>query len=154
MFLPIFFLGVVTYDGMVTRDPKRGQLQPMRMINGPPTQQFFIKDREGKVVSSLAVNICPFLGSRLDPATARSFVTPENCCYRVNPATTVKGEHQRVSCLTSNYSRCRIFRHPTEIKLPPKRLRKKRHMGIVLPTLLVCLLLVFFTAVVLATITW
>ena len=141
---------------MVTRDPRRGELQPMRVVSEPPTQQHFIKDKEGKVVSSLAVNICPYLGSHDDPATARSFVTPQNCCYYVQPPTTVKSEHQRGFCLTDRYSRCRIFRHETYVKLPPKRVKRVKSVGkvgYVIPALLVCLVIIF-TAVVLASMTW
>lgn len=137
---------------MVTREPKSSHLLPIQVIHEPPTQQHFIKDREGKVVSPLAVTLCPYLGSHQDPATARSYVTPDNCCYHVQPATTVKGEHQRVHCLTYSYTKCPIYRHKREIKLPPKRLHRYRRTSYVLPTLVV--LLIIFTAVLLASMTW
>ena len=138
---------------MVTRDPKRGDLQPMQVVNEPPTQQHFIKDREGKVMSSLSVNLCPYLGSHDDPATARSFVTPQNCCYYVQPATTVKAAHQRGYCLTYRYSQCRIYQHETYVKRPPKRAKSMGKVSFIVPALLVCLV-ILFTAVVLASMTW
>ena len=137
---------------MVTRDPKASHHLPIQVIHEPPTQQHFIKDREGKVVSSLAVTLCPYLGSHQDPSTARSYVTPDNCCYHVQPATTVKGETQRTNCLTYNYTKCPIYRHQGEIKLPPKRLHRYSRTNYILPTIFVLLLI--FTAVILASMTW
>lgn len=99
------------------------------------------------------VTVCPYLGSEEDPMTARSFVTPENCCQHVRPATTVKGEHQRLYCLTSQYHHCTIFKKESAVKLKPKRTLHYQKASYLVPTFLICLI-ILFTAVILASLTW
>ncbi len=120
--------------------------------NGFVTQFNIPLEKPVETAPKVPLLLCPHLGARTDPATARFYVTAENCCHHVRPATTVKGEQQRTYCLTRTHVNCPIYRHQAAIILPPKRLQRYRKGSYLFPTLFVCLL--FIIAAVILSVTW
>lgn len=53
--------------------------------------------------------ICRYLGSIDDPATAISYFSVNNCCYHADPVSVVGFEHQQRFCLSSDHVTCPVY---------------------------------------------
>jgi hypothetical protein len=73
--------------------------------------------------------VCPFLGLRDDPATARSFPSSHNRCFHASPVLPVKLGFQRTYCLVLNHTSCEEYKREPDTPLPPN-LRFGRGSGL------------------------
>lgn len=99
--------------------------------------------------TSPALNdVCPFLGSRTDPASCFTFPTNENYCYKVDNSAPVQLGYQQRVCLGPEYAKCKIY-SGKQIKYLPKEIQgeppRKERQGISpLKYLLVLVLILLF----------
>lgn len=95
-------------------------------------------------------SVCPYLGLLKDPATSLTYPSAECYCHRTQPAAVPSFEQQLSSCLTEQYTSCRIYKAQTEHRMPEelemkvKRRRKGRKKPfplIILAVTLICILI-------------
>jgi hypothetical protein len=58
----------------------------------------------------MKAQICPYLGLKDDSGTTFSYASAANHCFRITPVVSVKLDHQREYCLSSNHRHCELFR--------------------------------------------
>lgn len=94
-------------------------------------------------------SICPFLGLEDDPDTWLSFANGANHCHKFTPARPVDLRHQRRSCLTQAYPRCKIYTQGTHAPLtsitsiePRQENQTNQRLGMLLAGLIVISLLI------------
>ncbi len=71
------------------------------------------------------LGICPFIGSVVDPDTARGYPTEQNCCYRARPVSIMNLDHQANFCLTVGYPNCLVFQNKEGLPLPKELVYRK-----------------------------
>ncbi len=71
------------------------------------------------------LGICPFIGSVVDPETARGYPTEQNRCYRARPVSIMKLDHQANFCLTTGYPNCLAFQNKEGLPLPEELVYRK-----------------------------
>lgn len=92
---------------------------------------------------------CPYLGLRDDPQTCLAFPSDWNCCHRAQPPDSVRPNHQRRYCQTSDYQTCPVFQNQKSLPLPaelrgrgPAGLHHSRRRSGPLPVRIAALVLV------------
>ena len=84
-----------------------------------------MENNEDEGIEEEGLSICPFIGSIVDPDTARGYPTEQNCCYRVKPVAIVKLNHQAFFCLTTGYPDCHAFQNKKGVRLPKEIVYRK-----------------------------
>ena len=75
---------------------------------------------------------CPYIGLSYDQVTYSNFPSIHNVCYHTQPSATPNYSHQRVFCLTNNFSKCPIYSEPEgrkffqELKQEPEKKGKTK----------------------------
>lgn len=95
---------------------------------------------------------CPFLGLEHDQATYKDFPSSLNVCFHTKPEKTPALAHQRIYCLSENYTECPVFSAPKGNKMPgeiqyqqeTKRGRNRLLIGITAALILILIFLLGF----------
>jgi LysM repeat protein len=105
--------------------PSSGHLPP-----APPGQTGTVSPGSGPLRHrpGATCDACPWVGTWIDPVPYYAYPSRLNYCYRVEPATSIKLKHQTTYCLSSNYSRCPIYRQKEKMLLPAKKAKTIRLM--------------------------
>jgi hypothetical protein len=86
----------------------------------------------------MKARVCQYLGLKNDSDTALSYPSPANHCYRINPVTPIKIDHQEEFCLSGKHRLCLIYqgepgRSKKNLKVVARRSRRLpywiRHAG-------------------------